>query len=147
MSMCDCGECRACKERARRKANPERYREVDRKRYYRDREKRLAGHKKWRAANKTRAYEISRKTLAKVEEIKTASPCLDCKNFYPPECMDFDHLDPTTKVASVGHMIACRWSWVKIEVEMAKCELVCANCHRIRTKRRLKDKRPANANV
>lgn len=139
--MCGCNKCRACKERARRKENPELYRERDRARYWKDRDKRLAAHKEWRELNKEKAYKISRKALARLEVIKTKNPCMDCGNRFPPECIDFDHRNPNDKVAGVGHMIASRWSWAKIEAEIAKCDIVCANCHRIRTKKRFQEKR------
>lgn len=45
--------------------------------------------------------------------------------------MDFDHRDPATKVYGVSQMLTC--SMAAIEDEMSKCDLVCANCHRIRT--------------
>lgn len=60
-------------------------------------------------------------------------PCADCKGSFPVECMDFDHLsyDKLYNVSAMtGHSLA------KIEAEIAKCEVVCANCHRIRTKQR-----------
>lgn len=144
--MCECGKCRACKERIRRKTNPEIYKARERARYIKDKEKRLALSKEWRNNNIIQAYHLSRKTLVKIEQIK-ASPCMDCENSYPPECMDFDHRDPEQKIAGVGHVMACRLAWTRIEAEIAKCDLVCANCHRIRTKKRLQEKREVNANL
>ena len=71
---------------------------------------------------------------AKIEKIKSV-PCLDCGNSYPPEAMDFDHVRGTKKFnISTAHSK----SWRVIEEEIAKCEVVCANCHRVRTRRRLK---------
>lgn len=60
-------------------------------------------------------------------------PCADCGGVFPPECMDFDHRDRKTKRMSVGLMISQRSSKDAILEEVAKCDLVCANCHRIRT--------------
>jgi len=59
-------------------------------------------------------------------------PCMDCKVSYPAFVMDFDHRDPKEKVAEIGVMIQ-RGSWSKLKLEIAKCDIVCANCHRIRT--------------
>lgn len=135
--MCTCEDCRNCKARAHRKANPELYREADRRSYYKNRDKKLARHRKWREENKEKSYQISRKTLAKVEAIKTENPCLDCRHKFPPECMDFDHVR-SEKVDNVSHLVVGRYSWETILNEIAKCDIVCANCHRIRTKARTK---------
>jgi len=56
-------------------------------------------------------------------------PCRDCGGVFPPEAMDFDHV---RGVKNVG--IAQMWSWGrdKVLAEVAKCDLVCANCHRVR---------------
>lgn len=56
-------------------------------------------------------------------------PCTDCKNTFPPICMHFDHLDPTTKVNNVSTMIFQLRPVDEILKEISKCELVCANCH------------------
>jgi hypothetical protein len=45
--------------------------------------------------------------------------------------MDFDHRDPATKVRSVTRMIF--GSIDRMLAEAAKCDIVCANCHRLRT--------------
>jgi hypothetical protein len=58
-------------------------------------------------------------------------PCMDCGNCYPPECMDFDHRDPSGKRFTIAQNLTRRLSDVLEEI--AKCDIVCANCHRIRT--------------
>ena len=48
--------------------------------------------------------------------------------------MDFDHRDRKTKLTNINRMINYRsYSKEKILEEIEKCDLVCANCHRIRT--------------
>lgn len=58
-------------------------------------------------------------------------PCMDCNTTYPVECMDFDHRDPSTKSFTIG-----RNKWKQVDIlleEITKCDIVCSNCHRIRT--------------
>ncbi|HSK92972.1 MAG TPA: hypothetical protein VLA76_02800 [Candidatus Angelobacter sp.] len=62
-------------------------------------------------------------------------PCADCGGRYEPCAMDFDHRDPTTKNHTVTRMVG-RSSTEVILAEVAKCDIVCANCHRLRTWRR-----------
>ena len=62
-------------------------------------------------------------------------PCVDCGRMYPPECMDFDHVRGD-KTKCVGHLFNVNKT--RTLDEIAKCDLICSNCHRIRTaKRRL----------
>jgi hypothetical protein len=75
-----------------------------------------------------------RKNLrARVADIKEASPCMDCGFFYPAPVMEFDHRPGEYKFKTVAAMCAGGYSWEKITQEIAKCDLLCANCHRIRT--------------
>lgn len=61
-------------------------------------------------------------------------PCAECKSCYPPWVMDFDHLDSSTKLGDISHMFLRRmWNIKRVEEEISKCEVVCANCHRKRT--------------
>lgn len=62
-------------------------------------------------------------------------PCTDCKRRYPPYVMDFDHRDGNTKVNNVAGMRG--WPLKKLVAEIEKCDVVCSNCHRIRTHLRL----------
>lgn len=64
------------------------------------------------------------------------TPCADCGEDFPAEAMDFDHVRGV-KVANVSDLMACHPSLV--EAEIAKCEVVCANCHRLRTQTRRLD--------
>lgn len=70
----------------------------------------------------------------KLKIIKESSFCQDCKQFFPAVCMDFDHRPEEEKIREVGAMGSYRWELV--EEEMLKCDLVCSNCHRIRTANR-----------
>jgi hypothetical protein len=60
--------------------------------------------------------------------------CADCGGRFAQCAMDFDHRDPTIKVRSVTRMIV--GSIDRMLAEAAKCDIVCANCHRLRTFRR-----------
>lgn len=60
-------------------------------------------------------------------------PCLDCGGRFPPECMDFDHRDPSVKLFDVSGAVVSGRSVLSVQKEIAKCDVVCANCHRIRT--------------
>lgn len=57
---------------------------------------------------------------------------MDCGIKYPKYVMDFDHRDPVTKRFSIGADIGSM-SLTRIVEEAAKCDVVCANCHRERT--------------
>jgi hypothetical protein len=69
-----------------------------------------------------------------IQEMKSSSPCLDCKISYPYYVMDFDHVRGR-KQKNVMELINTL-SKKKIDEEIAKCEIVCSNCHRIRTHKR-----------
>ena len=66
--------------------------------------------------------------IAKAKDV----PCVDCGNRYPPYVMDFDHRNPATKSDDIATIIN-KLSWNKLYEEIAKCDVVCSNCHRIRT--------------
>ena len=70
-----------------------------------------------------------------MNELKS-QPCLDCHQTFPVCCMDFDHRVDTTKSYNVASMFAHHYSRELIEIELEKCDLVCSNCHRIRTRDR-----------
>jgi hypothetical protein len=72
-----------------------------------------------------------RKTKEKAVEYKD-SKCFDCglETEYI-EVYEFHHLDPSKKDFAIGHKGHTR-SWQKTKLELDKCVMLCANCHRIR---------------
>ena len=58
--------------------------------------------------------------------------CVDCGE-NDPVTLQFDHQRDKTIAVSVA--VRDGWSWARILDEIAKCELVCANCHARRTAR------------
>ena len=60
-------------------------------------------------------------------------PCLDCAGSFPACCMEFDHVRGL-KRHNIAEMAS--WSRAAVLAEVEKCELVCSNCHRIRTENR-----------
>jgi hypothetical protein len=80
-----------------------------------------------------RAISHNRKVREVVRGAKRR-PCADCGQSYPYYVMDFDHRESEEKICNVadlnGHR---RTSLQKLMAEIAKCEVVCANCHRKRT--------------
>lgn len=65
-------------------------------------------------------------------------PCTDCGVKYPPYVMDFDHVRGTKKY-NVSSMVSRGMSEKTLLEEIAKCEVVCSNCHRARTYNRRED--------
>jgi hypothetical protein len=60
-----------------------------------------------------------------------AGPCADCGNSYPPYVMDFHHVRGK-KMKNVSQLISQTSSEILL-AEIYKCDVLCANCHRIRT--------------
>ena len=60
-------------------------------------------------------------------------PCMDCGVQYPLCATDFDHVRGE-KLFDLGN--ARGRAIQKVKDEIAKCDVVCANCHRIRTYKR-----------
>ncbi len=68
---------------------------------------------------------------AYVDALKS-KPCTDCARTYHPYVMDFDHRG-TDKRIDVSMMVTRAYGLKTILKEIAKCDLVCSNCHRLRT--------------
>lgn len=106
--------CRACKA------------EYNRSWYRRNKET----HKRNVRKNNARYLAAAQQLLKRLK----SEPCADCGRRFPPVAMDFDH------VSGVKREIVSRLklhSQRRLLEEIAKCEVVCAVCHRIRTARRL----------
>ena len=100
--------------------------------YYREYMARLGGKRLKQVAVNVKKHKQVRRKL--VNELKQA-PCTDCGKKYIPYVMDFDHVRGI-KTSDIAKLVNRNCSLERLREEIAKCELVCANCHRIRTYRR-----------
>ena len=82
-----------------------------------------------------------REQTALIQTLRVCA-CMDCGRQFPFYVMDFDHRVPGEKAFEITRMLG-RTSTQNLLDEIAKCDIVCANCHRERTFRR----RSKNAGV
>lgn len=61
-------------------------------------------------------------------------PCVDCGES-DVRCLDFDHVRGE-KSRNISAMLSRAVAWEKVLVEIAKCDVRCANCHRRQTTQR-----------
>jgi hypothetical protein len=62
-----------------------------------------------------------------------AKPCADCGQQFPYYVMDFDHRPGESKNRAYMYLVASQASQASLLAEIAKCDVVCANCHRERS--------------
>lgn len=101
-------------------------------------------HANWYSQNSDRIKNKSRITnveaisrnRAFIREYKESNPCVDCDGFFHFSAMDFDHITEEKKLA-VSRLAGQSYSIETLLKEMSLCELVCSNCHRVRTWQRL----------
>jgi hypothetical protein len=67
-----------------------------------------------------------------IQEFKSGKVCMDCGHEYPHFVMDFDHRPEENKLFEISRA-ARLVTLEQIRLEIEKCDLVCANCHRFRT--------------
>ena len=110
---------------------------------FKDKEREAIYRKEYRRINdraiKDRINVWRRKQWDLLKEYKKTLSCVDCNYSGKdhPEVLDFDHVRGDKK-SSICFMKATA-SFKKVLEEIAKCEVVCSNCHRIRTTERYKE--------
>lgn len=118
---------------------------------YKDKEKQREAQRIWARGNREtqniHRTKSRRTARIKVQELKTKTPCKDCDKNYPHFVMQFDHRPNSNKIDCIGMMVSKNASWKRIEEEISKCELVCANCHAIRTYTRIHNGRASQLAV
>jgi hypothetical protein len=62
----------------------------------------------------------------------TEHPCVVC-NENDPIVLDFDHINPANKEFNIAETMKLQIGMVRLKKELAKCQVLCANCHRRRT--------------
>jgi hypothetical protein len=92
----------------------------------------LANRKLYIGRARARAKVVRRERVAYLVEYLRAHPCVDCGEG-DPLVLEFDHL--RDKAFNISEGLVDR-GWQAVLAEIAKCEVVCANCHRRRTAQR-----------
>lgn len=86
--------------------------------------------------DRKRSKHGARKRRLRIQAIVAAAkdkPCVDCGTRLPFECMELDHVRGEKRFA-VGHRNSPS-RYISIEdlvAEIAKCDVRCPNCHRLR---------------
>jgi len=73
---------------------------------------------------------IERREL--LNKIKMETGCIKCGYKEHPVALDFDHIDSATKEFTIGTAYTSV-SLKRLYKEIDKCQVLCANCHRIKT--------------
>jgi hypothetical protein len=81
------------------------------------------------ATNNQRTREANRD---KLRDYLVTHKCTHC-GVGDLAILEFDHRDPASKYRDVSDMVQKGFAWRTIVREIAKCDAVCANCHRRRT--------------
>lgn len=81
---------------------------------------------------RTRNLTIRQEIQTRLLTYLSTHACVDCGES-DPVVLDFDHIDGEKKSANIADMLKNRRSWSRIELEITKCTVRCANCHRRRT--------------
>jgi len=102
--------------------------------------------RQWYAANRdAHRAKVGRRNAATKREYKRrigehlqTHPCVDCGES-DVRVLDFDHEVGSDKRADIAAMVNAGGRWSDIELEIAKCSVRCANCHRRVTSDRAQD--------
>lgn len=93
------------------------------------------------AQYKERANKAYAAKAEYVNAIKSARGCADCGYNAHPAALHFDHLPGRGKYRNVSQLCV-HHKMERLAEEIAKCEVVCANCHAIRTWERKQHSQP-----
>ena len=121
-----------CKEKDRYKRFGQRTTTATRKIYYAGRISKPGYKEKIHAQEQARYY----KTQEFIREYKVSVGCKDCGYNEHHAALEFDHISDNKEIN-----VCNAKSIARAKKEIKKCEVVCSNCHKIRTYNRMQDKK------
>lgn len=100
-------------------------------------ERKQEANRRWYKRHRQEQIERTRNNRSRYRKQYLAlkdKPCTDCGQRFPHYVMDFDHARGTKEfsISNKGRDLSLE----ALTREISKCDLVCANCHRIRTHNR-----------
>lgn len=100
---------------------------------YKDKQKQKEAQRQYYERNKNKVNERSQqrknKTRRFIEEYKKTLECMLCGENHPA-CLEFHHRDPLTKSYDISDMARDVRNINKVLEEIAKCDVLCSNCHK-----------------
>lgn len=118
---------------AKRKNDPEfmeRQRAYGRKRYHEKIKQFVDDADRNRLKLNTQRYREKKKDVKIKLQQYLGGCCVSC-GITDPRLLDFDHIDPMTKTMNISAKLSLPWE--RLVEEANKCQLLCPNCHRIKT--------------
>lgn len=85
---------------------------------------------KWKARNTAEVIGRMRKRKTLLVKL-LGGKCFDCRRRYPSCCFHFDHRNPKSKKYNLARIL--NYGLSTLLSELVKCDLVCANCHAVRS--------------
>lgn len=96
-----------------------------------DPEARRAYDREWSKKNSKKRQTLNKlwtdKRVAWLREYKATLKCERCGENHPA-ALQFHHPDPSAKEGNIANRNS-RWSIERVMKEIAKCIVLCANCH------------------
>jgi hypothetical protein len=93
----------------------------------------LSADQRWhyrnRNVNAERTLQRRAELRAWVYRLRQSHGCSRCTEDNPA-CLEFHHVDEADKEMQIGRMVTHGYSRERIEEEIEKCIVLCANCHR-----------------
>lgn len=101
-----------------------------RRAYMREWYARTKAERNVRERDKRKAWGDARRqrNVAWLAELKASLVCARCGEDHPA-CIVFHHRDPEAKEITVAIAVHQQWSIERIQREIDRCEVLCANCH------------------
>jgi hypothetical protein len=99
---------------------------------FKDNETQRKYKREWYQKNKEKSITSVKKrkneTSSWLSDLKSSLKCSICSEDHPA-CLHFHHRDPNEKDIQIAQAANMGWSKEKILAEIAKCDVLCANCH------------------
>lgn len=102
-------------------------------------------HEHYRSSHNESREKLRERNARRVFEYLKSHSCIHCGES-DPIVLEFDHRNSDDKIESVSILIRDS-SWERIELEIQKCDVLCANCHRRKSAAEFKYKRHVFVNL
>lgn len=87
---------------------------------------------KYRENAVKRSARLKAKLRLQMLDYLSDKSCVIC-GYSDSRALEFDHINPNSKTIGIAKAMSDIWSWNRILEEIDKCQILCANCHKIKT--------------